>query len=66
MLCSRWIIILLSLRWLLLVFYNNYDGVDVAIVVYRFGLRAGSGGGGQFHGGEGVIRELEFMKVLTD
>jgi 5-oxoprolinase (ATP-hydrolysing) len=49
------------------VFYNhNYVVVAVVVVVYRFGLRAGSGGGGQFHGGEGVIRELEFMKVLTD
>jgi N-methylhydantoinase B len=31
--------------------------------VRRYGLRYGSGGGGQFRGGDGVVREVE---LLTD
>jgi len=31
--------------------------------VRRYSLRAGSGGNGQFHGGDGIVREIE---VLTD
>ena len=31
--------------------------------VRRYGIRPGSGGGGQFHGGDGVVREIE---LLTD
>lgn len=33
------------------------------VVLRRFSLRPLSGGRGQFTGGDGVIRELEFMKV---
>ena len=35
------------------------------VVLRRFQLREGSGGAGQFRGGDGVVRELEFMKPLT-
>ena len=34
------------------------------MLLYRFGLREGSGGEGEFRGGEGVVRELEFMHQL--
>ncbi|MEZ5278735.1 MAG: hydantoinase B/oxoprolinase family protein [Opitutaceae bacterium] len=30
--------------------------------LHRFGVRFGSGGGGQFRGGNGVIREIEFLE----
>jgi len=30
----------------------------------RFGLRAGSGGAGRWHGGEGIVREIEFLDSL--
>jgi len=30
----------------------------------RFGIRRGSGGTGKFHGGDGVIRELEMLRPL--
>jgi 5-oxoprolinase (ATP-hydrolysing) len=33
------------------------------VLLRQFGLREGSGGLGQYRGGDGVIRELEFMKV---
>lgn len=29
------------------------------VILHRFGLREGSAGDGQHHGGEGVIREVE-------
>jgi 5-oxoprolinase (ATP-hydrolysing) len=32
--------------------------------VHTFGLRKGSAGAGKFSGGEGVIRELEFLEPL--
>jgi 5-oxoprolinase (ATP-hydrolysing) len=33
------------------------------ILLRQFSIRSGSGGAGQFHGGNGVIREFEFLKV---
>ncbi|KAI9465801.1 Hydantoinase B/oxoprolinase [Lactarius psammicola] len=34
------------------------------VLVHRFGLRQGSSGAGKFRGGEGVVRELEFLEPL--
>ncbi|KAI0300521.1 cytoplasmic protein [Multifurca ochricompacta] len=34
------------------------------VLVHTFGLRQGSAGAGEFLGGEGVIRELEFLEPL--
>jgi 5-oxoprolinase (ATP-hydrolysing) len=34
--------------------------------VREFSIRRGSGGGGQWRGGNGVIREFEFLQPLTD
>ncbi|XP_038616389.1 5-oxoprolinase isoform X1 [Tachyglossus aculeatus] len=41
------------------------------VILRRFELRAGSGGGGRYHGGDGVVRELLFreevlLSVLTE
>jgi 5-oxoprolinase (ATP-hydrolysing) len=33
------------------------------IIVREFSIRKGSGGNGKYHGGDGVVRELEFTKV---
>jgi len=33
--------------------------------VWRFAVRSGSGGQGQYPGGDGIIRELEFLAPLT-
>jgi len=33
-------------------------------MLHRFGLRSGSGGEGKWHGGEGVIREIEFLEPI--
>jgi len=33
--------------------------------LHQFAIRHGSGGQGQYHGGDGVIREFEFLKPLT-
>ena len=33
--------------------------------LHRFAIRAGSGGGGRHPGGDGIIRELEFLRPLT-
>jgi 5-oxoprolinase (ATP-hydrolysing) len=33
--------------------------------LWRFELRQGSGGKGQFRGGEGLVREIEFLKPLS-
>lgn len=35
------------------------------VIVRQFGIRPASGGKGQFHGGDGVIRALEFTKPLV-
>ena len=35
------------------------------VVLREFSLRAGSGGRGRFRGGDGVIREVEFLRPLT-
>ncbi|RDB26717.1 Uncharacterized protein C11D3.14c [Hypsizygus marmoreus] len=34
------------------------------VMLHQFGLRHGSAGLGKWHGGEGVIRELEFMEPM--
>ncbi len=31
----------------------------------EFSIRTGSGGSGKYHGGDGVVRELEFLRPLT-
>lgn len=35
------------------------------VLLRQFSLREGSGGAGVYRGGDGVVRELEFMKPLT-
>ena len=35
------------------------------VAVKSFSLRAGSGGPGRWRGGDGVVRELEFLRPLT-
>lgn len=35
------------------------------VVLHQFRLRPGSGGAGMFQGGDGVVRELEFLRPLT-
>ncbi|CAN6454240.1 unnamed protein product [Victoria cruziana] len=35
------------------------------VLLHRFGLRKGSGGAGQFRGGDGVIREIEFRRPVV-
>jgi 5-oxoprolinase (ATP-hydrolysing) len=35
------------------------------VAVKSFSLREGSGGAGRWHGGDGVVRELEFLRPLT-
>ena len=39
------------------------DDIDARMVEY--GLRRDSGGAGEFHGGDGVIRELEALAPLS-
>ncbi|TFK37094.1 Hydantoinase B/oxoprolinase [Crucibulum laeve] len=34
------------------------------VMLHRFGLRSGSAGVGKWHGGEGVVREIEFMEPM--
>lgn len=34
------------------------------VLLHRFGLRNGSGGTGKFNGGDGVVREIEFLQGL--
>ena len=34
------------------------------MLVHTFGMRQGSAGAGKYRGGEGVIRELEFLEPL--
>ena len=34
------------------------------VILRQFSIRRGSGGRGRFHGGDGVVRELEFTRVL--
>ncbi|KAH6904272.1 cytoplasmic protein [Coprinopsis sp. MPI-PUGE-AT-0042] len=40
----------------------GWHGTDV--MVHQFGLRSGSAGVGKWHGGEGVVREIEFLEPL--
>eukprot|EP00882_Tetradesmus_deserticola_P021258 GHRQ01023013.1.p1 GENE.GHRQ01023013.1~~GHRQ01023013.1.p1 ORF type:complete len:429 (+),score=220.13 GHRQ01023013.1:665-1951(+) len=35
------------------------------VVLRRFSLRNGSGGAGKFNGGDGVVREVEFLRPVT-
>eukprot|EP00899_Mesostigma_viride_P023377 jgi/Mesvir1/4223/Mv25121-RA.4 len=35
------------------------------VFLRRFGLREGSGGRGAFHGGQGIHREIQFLKPVT-
>jgi 5-oxoprolinase (ATP-hydrolysing) len=35
------------------------------ILLHRFAIRRGSGGGGRYRGGDGLIRELEFLKPMN-
>ncbi|THG96640.1 hypothetical protein EW026_g5221 [Hermanssonia centrifuga] len=34
------------------------------VMIHKFGLRAGSGGKGEFNGGDGVVRDIEFTEPL--
>ena len=34
------------------------------VLLHRFGLREGSGGKGKYRGGDGVVRDIEFMHTL--
>ena len=34
------------------------------VLLHRFGLREGSGGKGKYRGGDGVVRDIEFMHPL--
>ena len=34
------------------------------VIVHQFGIREGSGGRGRFRGGDGVVREIEFLEPL--
>ena len=34
------------------------------VMIHQFGLRTGSGGAGKWHGGEGVIRTIEFLEPM--
>lgn len=33
--------------------------------LWQFALRGGSGGQGRFHGGDGLVREVEFLEEMT-
>ncbi len=35
------------------------------MLLRAFGLRPGTGGAGEFHGGDGVVREIEALRPLT-
>ncbi|KAJ3396516.1 hypothetical protein HDV05_003158, partial [Chytridiales sp. JEL 0842] len=35
------------------------------VILRQYGLRAGSGGDGLFRGGDGVVREIEFLETLN-
>lgn len=35
------------------------------VVLRRFSIRAGSGGAGKFRGGDGIVREIEFLRPVT-
>ncbi len=50
---------------------NNFIGVYIyfhytryKVLLREFSVRHGSGGKGKFHGGDGVIRKIEFLKVF--
>lgn len=34
------------------------------VMIHQFGLRSGSAGTGKWHGGEGVVREIEFLEGM--
>lgn len=35
------------------------------VMLRRFSIRSGSGGAGEFRGGDGIIREIEFLRPVT-
>jgi 5-oxoprolinase (ATP-hydrolysing) len=35
------------------------------VLLRRFAIRRGSGGAGEFRGGDGVVREVEFREAMT-
>jgi len=35
------------------------------VLLRRFGIREGSGGAGRFNGGDGLVREIEFLQPLN-
>lgn len=35
------------------------------IILKEFGIREGSGGKGQFSGGDGIVREIQFRRPVT-
>nr|ATG71135.1 oxoprolinase 1 [Juniperus procera] len=35
------------------------------VLLHRFGLRKNSGGAGQFKGGDGIVREIEYRRPIT-
>ncbi|GAM23449.1 hypothetical protein SAMD00019534_066240 [Acytostelium subglobosum LB1] len=35
------------------------------VIVRQFGIREGSGGKGQYNGGDGIVREIEFLKDFS-
>lgn len=34
------------------------------LMLHQFGIRSGSGGAGEWRGGDGVVREIEFLQPL--
>lgn len=45
-------------------FLSSTNGRLAAVILRQFGYRPQSGGKGQFTGGNGVIRELEFLQPI--
>ena len=35
------------------------------VLLREFSLRTGSGGNGEYHGGDGLVREVEFRETMT-
>mmetsp|Transcript_8469 Transcript_8469/g.28078 ORF Transcript_8469/g.28078 Transcript_8469/m.28078 type:complete len:180 (-) Transcript_8469:118-657(-) len=35
------------------------------VILHQYAIRAGSGGDGAFKGGDGIVRELEFLRPIT-
>lgn len=43
---------------------SNQQADDLAVILHEFGLRPDSGGVGLHHGGNGVIRDIEFLEGM--